>query len=93
MRIADLLVGILCFLRYLLFNLGDMSKHEKIWQQILSGRSDYNIRFSDLVAFLEHRGFIFTKPGVRERITLQPEGSKTKGYQVRQVRSVLIKEQ
>jgi predicted RNA binding protein YcfA (HicA-like mRNA interferase family) len=79
-----------------------MSKHEKVWQQILTSRSDYNISFKDLVSLLEHRGFtsrqrgshiIFTKPGVRERITLQPEGSKAKGYQVRQVRAILLKEQ
>jgi len=80
-----------------------MSKYEKIWQRIASGQSDRNIDFDDLVWLLEYKGFkkrhrggshiIFTKPGVRERITLQPEGSKAKGYQVRQVRSVLIKEQ
>ena len=80
-----------------------MSKHEKVWQQILSGRSDYNINFNDLVSLLEDRGFkkrhrggshvIFTKPGIRERITLQAEGSKAKGYQVRQVRAILIKEE
>jgi hypothetical protein len=43
-----------------------------------------------------HRGgshVIFTKPGVRERITLQPEGSKAKAYQVRQVRAILLREQ
>ena len=80
-----------------------MSKYEKIWQRIASGQSDRNVDFDDLVWLLEYKGFkkrhrggshiIFTKPGVRERITLQPEGSKAKGYQVRQVRSVLIKEQ
>jgi predicted RNA binding protein YcfA (HicA-like mRNA interferase family) len=80
-----------------------MSKYEKIWQRITSGRADRNIDFDDLVWLLEHKGFtkrhrggshvIFTKPGVRERITLQPEGSKAKAYQVRQVRAVLLKEQ
>ena len=80
-----------------------MSKYEKIWQRIMSGRADHNIDFDDLVWLLEHKGFtkrhgggshvIFTKPGVRERITLQPEGSKAKGYQVRQVRAILLKEQ
>jgi predicted RNA binding protein YcfA (HicA-like mRNA interferase family) len=80
-----------------------MSKYEKIWQRIASGRSDRNIDFDDLVWLLEYKGFktrhrggshiIFTKPGVRERITLQPEGSKAKGYQVRQVRAILMKEQ
>ncbi len=80
-----------------------MSKYEKIWQQIASGRSDRNIRFEDLVWLLEYKGFkkrhrggshvIFSKPGVRERITLQPEGFKAKGYQVRQVRAILLREQ
>lgn len=78
-----------------------MSKHGKVWQQVLSGRADYNINFADLVSLLERRGFtkrhrggshvILTKPGIRERITLQPEGSKAKGYQVRQVRAILLK--
>jgi len=80
-----------------------MSKYEKIWQRIASGRSDRNIDFDELVWLLEYKGFkkrhrggshiIFTKPGVRERITLQPEGSKAKGYQVRQVRAILMKKQ
>jgi predicted RNA binding protein YcfA (HicA-like mRNA interferase family) len=69
----------------------------------VSGRADYNIDFDDLVWLLEYRGFkkrhrggshiIFTKSGVRERITLQPEGSNAKGYQVSQVRYILMMEQ
>ena len=80
-----------------------MSKYEKIWQRIASGRADRNIDFDDLVWLLEYKGFkkrhrggshiIFTKPGIRERITLQPEGSKAKGYQVRQMRAILMREQ
>jgi predicted RNA binding protein YcfA (HicA-like mRNA interferase family) len=80
-----------------------MSKYERIWQRVVSGRADRNIDFNDLVWLLEYKGFekrhrggsnvIFTKPGVRERITLQPEGSKAKGYQVRQVRTILMREQ
>jgi predicted RNA binding protein YcfA (HicA-like mRNA interferase family) len=79
-----------------------MSKYEKIWQRIASGQADRNIEFDDLVWLLEYKGFkkrhrggshvIFTKPGVRERITLQPERSKAKAYQVRQVRAILVKE-
>jgi hypothetical protein len=34
---------------------------------------------------------IFTKAGVVERINLQADGSKPKGYQVRQVRAILTK--
>jgi hypothetical protein len=61
-----------------------MPKYENIWERIMSGRADRNIDFEDLVWLLEYKGFmkrqrggshvIFTKPGVRERITLQPEG-------------------
>ncbi|GAB60927.1 hypothetical protein KSU1_B0070 [Candidatus Jettenia caeni] len=32
---------------------------------------------------------IFTKDGIIERINLQSEGSKAKGYQVRQIRKIL----
>jgi predicted RNA binding protein YcfA (HicA-like mRNA interferase family) len=80
-----------------------MPKYEKIWDRIMSGRADRNIDFEDLVWLLEYKGFkkrqrggshvIFTKRGVRERITLQPEGSKAKAYQVRQVRGILLREQ
>ena len=75
-----------------------MAKKAKLIQQILSGRSDNNIAFSDMVGLLESLGFdhrqagshhIFTKSGVRDRINLQADGSKAKGYQVRQVRKVL----
>ena len=34
-----------------------MSRYEKIWQRIISGRRDRNIDFDDLVWLLEHRGF------------------------------------
>ena len=80
-----------------------MSRYEKIWQRIVSGPADRNIDFKDLIWLLEYKGFkkrhrggshiIFTKPGVSERITLQPEGSKAKEYQVRQVRAILMKQQ
>ncbi len=66
-----------------------MSKYEKIWQRIASGRADRNIDFDDLVWLLEHKGFkkrhrggshiIFTKPGVRERITYNRRGRRLKG--------------
>jgi predicted RNA binding protein YcfA (HicA-like mRNA interferase family) len=76
-----------------------MGKHEKLLAAILSGRSDYNIAFHDLVALLVSRGFVLrsgkgshavlTKAGIPERIVLQPDGNKAKGYQVRQVRRIL----
>ena len=75
-----------------------MGKREKLLRRILSGQSDYNISFNELVDLLLSLGFkmrqegshkIFTKDGIIERINLQSEGSKAKGYQVSQIRKIL----
>lgn len=77
-----------------------MSKYEKLREQILSGKSDSNIRFEDLRQFLAGLGFeeriksshhSFRKEGVEEKPNLQRDGSKAKSYQVRQVRNLLRK--
>ena len=34
---------------------------------------------------------IFSKPGVAEILNLQPRGSLAKGYQVKQVRAVIVR--
>jgi predicted RNA binding protein YcfA (HicA-like mRNA interferase family) len=68
--------------------------------QVLRGQSDANIRFDDLRRLLADLGFqerirgshhIFVRPGVEHLINLQKEGSKAKPYQVRQVRSVILR--
>ncbi len=77
-----------------------MTRHSRLLEQILTGASDANIRFSDLCALLEELGFesrtrgshhIFTKDGVVEILNIQPKGSKAKPYQVKQVRSILVR--
>ena len=77
-----------------------MGKHDKLLQQILQGRSDANISFDDLCSLLLHLGFderirsshhVFRKSGVQEKVNLQREGNKAKVYQVRQVRTILLK--
>lgn len=80
-----------------------MSKARKTLFDILSGRSDANIPFSDLCHLLERGGFtrrqgggshvIFHKPTVEEILNLQPIGSKAKAYQVKQVRNIILKYQ
>ena len=77
-----------------------MSKISKIEIQILSGRSDANIDFTDLRRLLNKFGFderiksshhIFTKEEIEEIINIQPIGSKAKVYQVKQVRNLILK--
>ena len=76
-----------------------MSKFEKLFLKLLSGTSDNNFSFLDLVKLLEILGFqhrvkgshhIFTKDSVVEIINLQPKGNKAKPYQVKQVRELII---
>ena len=77
-----------------------MSKHEKTLLTVLRGTADANIRFDDLCVLLKKLGFecrtkgshhIFSKGGVSEILNLQPIGSLAKVYQVKQVRSVILK--
>lgn len=75
-----------------------MSRHERILQRVLGGRSDASIRFEDLCGLLRKLGFaerikgshhIFRKDGVAGKINLQRDGSQAKTYQVKQVRKLL----
>lgn len=77
-----------------------MATLEKLMQATLSGTQDRNIRFSDLQKVLTTLGFqcriradhfIYWKNGIDEIINLQPDGSKAKPYQVRQVRNLILK--
>jgi hypothetical protein len=69
-------------------------------EQVLSGRSDANVRFEDLRALLLAFGFVertrgshhmFGRPGIDELINLQRDGAKARPYQVRQVRTVITR--
>jgi len=74
---------------------------KKILDKVLSGLSDKNIRFKDLLKLLTDFGFsqrtkgdhhIFFREGVEEIINLQPlKDGKAKTYQVRQVRMLIFK--
>ncbi len=77
-----------------------MSQYNKLLSQILSGRSDANIHFTEICRLLLKIGFeervrgshhIFTKEGVEEILNLQPRGSKAKPYQVKQVRNIILR--
>jgi hypothetical protein len=78
-----------------------MSKFEKLKFKLLSGNADNNFSFDDLRSILLHVGFIerttggshriFYKDGIDDIINIQPKGSKAKPYQVKQVRSIILK--
>ena len=66
----------------------------------MHGASDANISFDGMCQLLCRLGFeerirgshhIFTKNGVEEILNLQPKEAKTKPYQVKQVRNVILK--
>ncbi|MBU2054681.1 MAG: type II toxin-antitoxin system HicA family toxin [Proteobacteria bacterium] len=76
------------------------SKYKKLFFQILRGASDANIPFDDLRNLLLRLRFEerirgshhnFRKDGVEEKINLQRDNGKAKVYQVRQVRSVILR--
>ena len=77
-----------------------MGKYDKLLIQILRGTSDANISFDDSCNLLRKLGFeerirgshhIFTKDNIDEILNLQPKSGRSKPYQVKQVRNVIIK--
>ena len=78
----------------------DMTKFDKTLEKVLRGASDANIEFDDLRQLLDGLGFqervrgshhIYSKDSIIEIINLQPKGSKAKPYQVKQVRTLILK--
>lgn len=76
-----------------------MSQINKIFMKVLFGRSDNNIKFSELINLMLSFGFdmrvsgshhIFRKSGINMRINLQKDGDMAKPYQVKQVRKLII---
>jgi len=77
-----------------------MSNHKKMLVKVLSGVADANISFADLCSVLHFLNFnsrikgshhIFYKENVEEILNLQPRGPEAKPYQVKQVRSLILK--
>ena len=79
-----------------------MGKYDKLLYKILSGRSDNNVAFSELMQLLQRMNFdlrikgdhyIFTRNDIAEILNLQPLGHLAKPYQVKQVRQLIVKYQ
>jgi len=78
-----------------------MTKKQKIIEKLLSGESDNNFDFSDLVNLLKKLGFqhrvkgshnIFYQASIIEIINIQSlRENKAKPYQVKQIRNLILK--
>ncbi|TLU99290.1 type II toxin-antitoxin system HicA family toxin [Dyadobacter luticola] len=78
-----------------------MGKFDKLILKLLSGSADNNFSFEDLRLILLKLGFtekttggshrIFYMENVLEIVNIQPDGNKAKPYQVKQVRSIVLK--
>jgi len=77
-----------------------VAKIDKTYERVISGLSDNNIRFTELVTLLKKFGFnlrikgdhfIFYKRGVEEIINIQPIRDKAKPYQIKQIRNIIFK--
>ena len=78
-----------------------MASLPNMLRTILGGRSDANVRFSDLQRVLVRLGFvervrgdhfIYSRQGVVEIMNLQAlPGGKAKPYQVKQMRQLVLK--
>lgn len=77
-----------------------MAKHKKTFTRVLSGTADANIAFADLRNLLLRLGFderirgdhhIYTQGDVQEILNLQPKKALAKPYQVKQVRTLILR--
>lgn len=72
-----------------------------IYNDIISGKSDYNIKYVDFQNLIIDLGFEFQRQNgshtiyynkiINERLNIQKDGSKAKGYQVKQLRNIILK--
>lgn len=77
-----------------------MTKLKKALGRVLSGTADANIAFADLRYLLLRLEFderirgdhhIYTRDDVQEILNLQPKNSMAKPYQVKQVRTLILR--
>ena len=74
--------------------------NKKTYNAVISGNSDNNIDFNDYINLVEALGFILQRQNGSHMIfkhsngaylNVQKEGSKAKGYQVKQLRILIEK--
>ena len=73
--------------------------NKKVYDAVISGKSDNNIKYADFQNLIVSLGFAFERQkgshaiyyhdGVDAFINIQPDGSKAKWYQVKQLRNII----
>ena len=75
--------------------------NQKVYNDVMSGKSDNNIHFADLRKLMVDLGFDFIRQNgshlqyfhhdIKAFMNIQKDGSKAKGYEVRQLRKIITK--
>ena len=73
--------------------------NKKVYEAVLSGKSDDNIKYTDFQNLIVDLGFeykrqsgshrIYYNEDIDESMNIQPRGNKAKGYQVEQLREYI----
>jgi len=74
--------------------------NKKVYDAVISGKSDNNIKYTDFQNLIVNLGFRFTRQNgsheiyynavINERMNIQRDGNKAKAYQVRQLRDIIL---
>jgi len=72
----------------------------RVYNAVMSGQSDNNIKYTDFQNLITDLGFVFERQRgshvvyyhdkVDEFMNIQPDANKAKGYQVRQLRGIML---
>lgn len=75
--------------------------NQKVYDAVISGKSDYNIKYLDFQNLIIDLGFEFQRQrgshtmyyhdGINAFLNIQKDGSKAKGYEVKQLRDIILK--
>jgi predicted RNA binding protein YcfA (HicA-like mRNA interferase family) len=73
----------------------------KVYDKVMSGRCDHNIGFNDFCLLIVNLGFTFKRQkgshiqyfheNIKMFMNVQKDGSKAKGYEVKQLREIIRK--
>ena len=75
--------------------------NKKVYEAVMSGKSDNNINYTDFQNLIINLGFNFKRQNgshgiyhnkkIKERMNIQNDGGKAKAYQVKQLRTIIFK--